>query len=441
MTQTTAGATEFHASTAYRYYVLVLLFTAYLFNFMDRQILAILMEPIRKEFNFSDLQLGMLSGIAFAALYTTLGIPIARLADRRNRVNIIAISIAIWSAFTALTGLTRGFWQMFIARVGVGIGEAGCNPAAYSILADYFEPRRRATAISLYSLGVTVGAFLGLIIGANVATKYGWRAAFFLVGLPGLVVAIVMKLTLREPPRGFSEPNAVRAEAPPMMDVLKSLWSKSSFRHLSFATGLHSFVAYGIGNFYSPFLQRSHGMSLKEAGNTLAIVFLIGGAIGTYFGGSFADRFVHKRHDPRYLLWVPAVTLALQFPLSMTIYTTTSTTLVLALLVPAIAMSAAYLGPSITATYTLVGLRERAVAGSLLLFMLNFIGLGLGPMFSGWLSDLLSQQQLAKGVAESIAKADGLRWAMRIMVLVNLWSILHYILGARKLKGEAITGF
>jgi MFS family permease len=246
-----------------------------------------------------------------------------------------------------------------------------------------------------------------------------------------------VRFTLREPPRGLSEPNVVKAEIPPMGQVLRSLWEKRSFRHLSLAAGLHSFVTYGVGNFYAPFLQRSHHMSLMEAGNALAFIFLIGGAIGTFLGGNFADRLVHRRNDARFLLWVPVVTLLVQFPLSMVLYTISSRSIVLGMLTPYVALSAAYLAPTIAATYTLVGLRERAVASSLLLFMINFIGLGLGPLFSGWLSDTLNHYLLDEGVDAAQAKADGLRWAMRAMVFVNLWSVWHYWRATRTLRQDA----
>jgi MFS family permease len=178
---------DFRASNAYRYYAVWLLCGVYMLNMLDRQLLSILIEPIRTEFALSDTHMGFLGGLAFALFYTTLGMPLARLADRSHRVNIIAVSIAVWSAFTALTGLAKGFWHLLAARVGVGIGEAGCNPAAYSLISDYFEPRRRATALSIYQMGGYAGGFVGLMLGGAIAQEYGWRVAFYVVGLPGIV--------------------------------------------------------------------------------------------------------------------------------------------------------------------------------------------------------------------------------------------------------------
>jgi MFS family permease len=243
---------EFHASERYRYYVVWFLFVVYVFNFVDRQILTTLMEPIKKEFGLHDWQLGALGGTAFALFYTTFGIPIARWADKSHRVNIIALALLIWSSATAVTGFARNFWQLFAARVAVGIGESGCSPPALSLISDYFEPKRRGRALSIYAMGVYGGTFVGLIVGGVVAQIYGWRAAFFIVGIPGIVLALLLKLTVREPPRGFSEGGAHTVkEAPPMTTVMRTLSAKSSFRHLALAAGLHAFVSYGVSAFYN----------------------------------------------------------------------------------------------------------------------------------------------------------------------------------------------
>jgi len=279
---TPRNASTFAVTDAYRNYVLFILFVVYGLSYVDRQILSILMEPIRKEFNFGDMELGLLSGVAFAIFYATLGIPIARFADRHSRVNIITASLLVWSIATALTGKATGFLQLFLARVGVGVGEAGCNPSAYSIISDYYPKERRATAQSIYSLGVYLGQFLGFITAGYVAHEYGWRAAFYVVGLPGIAVAILVKLTLREPPRGFSEPvGYVPTEPPKATAVLSKLGSLASFRNLSFASGLHALVAYGLNNYYSAFLMRSHGMSLTETSTALAVITLTAGLADT----------------------------------------------------------------------------------------------------------------------------------------------------------------
>jgi MFS family permease len=431
---------DFKVTEGYRSYVVWLLFVVYVFNFVDRQILSIVMEPIKLELGLHDWQLGVLSGLAFAVLYSTLGIPIARMADHKSRVSIIMWSLVIWSSFTAVTGFARGFWHVLFARVGVGIGEAGCSPPAYSLISDYFEPKKRATALSIYSMGVYGGGALGFLVGGFIAQEYGWRMAFYVVGLPGLLLAVVVKLTLREPPRGFSDGVQRVAEPPPFMKVLTDLWGKASFRHLSFAAGLHAFVSYGISTFYAPFLSRTHGMALAEAGRWLALVVAVGGFLWTYYGGWFSDRLFAKKPDPRYYIWVPAVTLVLNVPFGLLVYGLDDKMNVIWSLIPYIALSAAYLAPSIATTHRLVGLRERAVAGAVLLLVLNLIGLGLGPMFTGFLSDKLNVYFVGQGMDAKLATAEGLRWAIRLTVLINAWAALHYWLAGRTLEKDIDEG-
>ena len=436
-------ASGFVATSAYRNYVLFILFVVYGLSYVDRQILSILMEPIRIEFGFSDMQLGLLSGVAFAIFYATLGIPIARLADRHSRVNIIAISLVVWSVATALTGKATSFFHIFMARVGVGVGEAGCNPSAYSIISDYFPAKRRATAQSLYSMGVYLGQFIGFVTAGYVAHEYGWRAAFYVVGIPGIAVAIIVKLTLREPPRGFSEPvGYVATDAPTAMSVLKKLMSMASFRNLSFASGLHALVAYGLNNFYSAFLMRSHGMSLVETSSALAIITLTGGLAGTYLGGKLSDIYSQRNGgDPRYQMWVPAIALIINIPVWLLALLLPGKYAVLTMMVPAIALGATYLGPSIAATHQLAGVRERAVSGALLLFVLNLIGIGLGPMLSGKISDVLRDTFVAQGMALELARADGLKYALCIMSLANIWAAYHYFRAAKTLREDIAKGY
>jgi MFS family permease len=425
---------------AYRYYVAWLLCGVYTISIMDRQLVAILVEPIRTEFALQDWHMGLLSGLAFALFYTTLGVPLARLADRNNRVKIMAVSLLVWSAFTGLTGIAKTFVHLLIARVGVAVGEAGCNPAAYSLIGDYFEARRRATALSIFQMGGYIGSFLGLLLGGWVGHTYGWRAAFLLVGLPGIGVALLMKLTLRELPRGFSDPVRAVVEPPPVGKVVRDLLAKTSFVHLAFAAALHNFAVYGVGNWYAAFLMRSHGMNVAKAGTILAICTVIGGAAGTYIGGMLSDRLATRRHDSRYYLWVPALSLLIGFPLSQGVLFFDDTRIVIALLSPVVMCSAAYLAPSITATYGLVGIRERALASAVLLFIINLIGLGLGPLLAGIASDQLRQMFLERGLTEAQALGAGLRWSLRIIVGINLWSAAHYFIAARTLRAEEVNG-
>lgn len=430
------GVEPFRVSERYRSYVVWLLFSIYVLNFVDRQILTILIQPIKEEFKFSDTQLGLLGGLAFALLYSSLGIPIARRADRTNRVSIITLSLLVWSVFTALTGLARSFTHFLFARVAVGIGEAGCSPSAYSLISDYFPPERRSTAISIYSMGIYGGVFLGFLLGGEVAQAYGWRAAFFVVGLPGVLLAVVAKLTLREPPRGFSDSTPVPTEAPPMRVVVARLWRKPAFLHTSLAAALHAFVGYGVGGFYPAFLMRSHGMTVAEVGRWLALVTALGGLVGTYLGGYFADRLTKRQKDARYQLWVPAFSTLLSVPVALLIYVLPDKYAIIALMIPAGIFGAMYLGPTFAVTQGLVTVRERAVAGALMLFVTNLIGLGLGPLLTGMLSDALKARYVGMGVSELLATANGLRWSLIAMTIVNVWSALHYLLAARTLRRD-----
>ncbi|WP_324316549.1 spinster family MFS transporter [Povalibacter sp.] len=436
-TRAAAGEQEFQCSEAYRRYVVWFLFVVYVFNFVDRQILATLMELIKRDFALTDTQLGLLSGLAFAAFYTTVGIPIARLADKSNRVNIIAASLLIWSAATAATALAKNFMHLFLCRIVVGIGEAGCSPPAHSLISDYFEPKRRATALSIYSMGVYGGSFLGLLVGGVVAQEYGWRTAFLLVGLPGLLLAVIMKLTLREPPRGFSEGgvHAVR-EPPPMLTVLRTLWGKRTFKHLSVASGLHAFVSYGVSAFYNSYLIRSHGFTVAEAGIWLAFIVGIGGLSGTYFGGTWADKLSQKHNDSRYLLKVPAVSNLIALPFAAAAFMMGNTTLVLICLFIYVCFGTMYLAPSISGTYKLVGPRERALASALLFLVLNFIGMGIGPTLTGLVSESFRGYFIDLGATEAQATADGLRYALSFIVFVFLWSTFHYYRAMRTLREE-----
>jgi MFS family permease len=428
----------FRVAGNYRWYVVWLLFLVYVLNFVDRQILIILMEPIRLEFGFSDQQLGLLGGLAFAVLYSTLGIPIARLADRRSRVNIISISIFVWSLATVLTGFARSFSQLLLARIAVGIGEAGCSPPAYSLLADYFRKEQRTTAFSIYSMGIYGGVFVGYLVGAFVAHHYGWRAAFWVVGLPGIVMAFIVKFTLREPPRGYADGQPALAQAPPVRQVLGQLAAKRTFRHLALAAALHAFVGYGVNGFHPSFLIRNHGFSVAEVGVVLSIVSAVSGVGGTWFGGWLSDRFTNLRRDVRWQLWVPGIATLINVPVALMAYTWPDRNMVVGLLFVSLVFGVMYLGPTFATLQRLVSARERALGSALLLLVINLVGLGLGPWLVGALSDVINNSYLAAGDAAVSAKAQGLRVALAVMVCINLWSFVHYMIAARTLERDSV---
>src|SRR5262245_55816225 len=430
----------FQASERYRYYVVWFLFLVYVFNFVDRQILTTLIEPIKNEFKLHDWQLGALSGLAFALFYTTFGIPVARWADKSNRVNIIALSLLVWSTATAVTAFARNFWQLFAARVVVGIGESGCSPPALSLISDYFEPKRRGKAVSIYAMGVYGGTFIGLMMGGVVAQIYGWRAAFFIVGIPGIVLALILKLTVREPPRGFSEGGAHTVkEAPPMATVMRTLVEKSSFRHLALAAGLHAFVSYGVSAFYNSYLIRSHGFTVAQAGVWLAFLVGFGGLLGTYVGGTYADKLTQRHGDSRYMLKVPAISNLISLPFAAAAFAMSHTPLVLICLFLYVCFGTMYLAPSISATYRLVTPRERALATAVLFLVLNFIGIGVGPLLTGFISHTIGNNLIEAGVRAAQASADGLRYALCIIVFTFAWSTFHYCRAMRTLRQEELA--
>ncbi len=413
-------------SESYKWFALGLLLVVYIFNFIDRQILSVLQESIKHDLDLTDGQLGLISGVAFALFYATLGIPIARYADKARRTWIIAAALATWSMMTALCGAAVNFATLALARIGVGIGEAGCSPPAHSLISDYFGPEQRATALSIYALGIPIGVMFGYLAGGWINEFFGWRMAFVAVGAPGVFLAILVFLFLREPPRGMAEAQriAAAAEAPPVRDVFDTLWRSKSFRHLSIAAALHAFLGYGLGQWLPSFFIRSHGMSTGELGTYLGLIAGFAGGLGTFLGGYLSDRF--GQEDKRWYMWIPAIGMIVPMPLMIASFLVDSPyTALMFYIIPSL-MGAFYLGPTFAMTQGLVGIRMRAVAASILLFILNLIGLGLGPYLIGELSDLL------KPAYEN----ESLRYALLFSTVAYLWSSLHYLIAARTINQD-----
>ncbi|MDP5121413.1 MAG: MFS transporter [Spirosomaceae bacterium] len=374
-------------SDRYKWVVLATLTTVYVFSFIDRQVLVILQEPIKAELGLSDTQLGLLTGLTFAALYVILGIPIARLADKGNRKNIIVISLAVWSLMTALSGLSKNFIHLFLARMGVGIGEAGGSPPAHSIISDYFPPRQRATALSIYSTGIYIGILVGFIVGGILAKNYGWRVAFYSLGIPGIIFAIVLYFVVREPVKGRLDAAKTTHENPPIREVLTLLLKKKTFVFIALASGFQTFGNYGFSNFSASFLSRVHQIDLATAGIMLGLTFGIGGGIGTFAGGYLADKLSHK--DLRWYIWVPMIAGASSFFFNYVMIFSENISLVYFMIFMMSFFTAFYLGPTIAVTHSLVNAKMRAFASAILFFVLNLIGLGGGPLVIGMLSDYL----------------------------------------------------
>ncbi len=371
------------------YYALGVLTLVYSFNFIDRQLLAILQESIKADLGLKDAQLGLLTGFAFAAFYVTAGIPIARWADRGNRRNIVALAVFTWSFMTSISGLAQNYIQLLLARIGVGVGEAGGSPPSHSMISDLFPPQKRATAMGLYSTGVNVGILFGFLLGGWLNEFFGWRVAFVVVGVPGILLAIIVRYTLREPLRGASESRAPDAgNQPSLGSVLSLLWSRRSFRYLAAASALNAFAAYAIANWTASFMIRSHGMETGELGTWLALILGVAGALGVIGGGFLSDRL--GKSDSRWYVWMPMLYMLLAAPFAFISYSANGTyAALLALFVPGMVLNA-YLGNVIALTHGLVGLSMRATASAILFFIINMLGMGLGPWSVGLVSDLLT---------------------------------------------------
>ncbi|MDH3553191.1 MAG: MFS transporter, partial [Gammaproteobacteria bacterium] len=296
MPQSTSSTNSIISSAARRY-AMVVLAIVYMFNFVDRQILSILLPAIRDEFQVGDTVLGLLAGTAFALFYVILGVPIAQLADRVNRRNLIAAAVAIWSGMTALSGLAANIWHLVLARIGVGIGEAGCSPPAHSMIADLYPPERRSSAMGFYTLGISAGIMLAYLAGGWVAQNIGWREAFFIVGIPGLLLALVVRFTLTEPRRGASEQRTDSGEPPTLSLVATFLLARRSFLYMAIAAGLSAFVGYAIINFMPSFIVRSFNMEVAVLGFWLGLIYGIAGGFGFFMGGYFADHFGQHNHQ------------------------------------------------------------------------------------------------------------------------------------------------
>lgn len=424
--RTAAAANTPYADSRYRCYVLAVLTVVYAFNFIDRQLLVILQEPVKADLGLSDTQLGLLTGFAFAVFYVICGIPIARWADRSVRRSIIALSLAVWSFMTAISGLTQNFVQLLLARMGVGVGEAGGSPPAHSMISDIFNPEFRATALSIYSVGIYIGILFGFMLGGWIAEYFGWRLAFVVVGLPGIALALLVRFTVREPIRGWSEGNSRDvAPAPPLANVLRLLWSKRSFRFLATAASLNAFLIYGIGNWLPSYFLRTYDIGIGELGTWLALSSGFAGGLGSFFGGWAADRFGVK--DRRWYLWMPAVLVLILVPVLYVMIAHDSLYLCLVLTAPFYFLTAAYLGPALAISHSLVQQRMRALTSAILFFVINLIGMGLGPLSIGILSDAL-----AGGGSEAPLGTA----MLTIGLSVALATSLTFALAARDVRGD-----
>jgi MFS family permease len=407
---------------------LFLLTAAYFFSYMDRYIVAILLELIRKDMALDDTQLGIISGLAFAIFYACLGIPVAWLADRWSRKKIIAISLTLWSVMTAVSGLAGNFTQLLLARIGVGVGEAGSSPPSHSMIADLYPPEKRAGAMALYTLGVVLGAAGGAIIGGMIGHFYGWRIAMFVVGLPGVVLAAIIWFGVIEPKRGLSD-NQIVAEHDPMPSIWAGFASIARDRvalHLIAGVTLTSMIGYGHGQFGPSFIQRSFHVTLPTISLFIAPVAATLATISGIVGGQIANRLAARR-GLHWQSWLVALLKVIALPFSLLLYWTRDPNLAFACYFLVALFASSYLGPTFSLLQGLAPIRQRAVWASITLFVINLIGLGLGPTLVGQISDWLRPTY----------GEESLRYAMFVFAAVTPWAIFHYWRAGVLLKRRA----
>ena len=377
------------ASTAYRWYVVTVLLLVYSLNFLDRSDINILGEQIKSDLSISDTQLGLLTGTSFALFYSLLGLPISRLADKVNRVRLVAVALTLWSGLTAASGLAASYVQLFLVRMGVGIGEAGGTPPSQSVIADYFPHATRGTAIALFNTGVPLGTFLGFLVGGYVSQAAGWRVAFFVAGIPGLLVAALLWLTIREPVRGAVDGLAKAAErVPPLGETLRRLFGRPSYFKVVCGAACSIGITFIGGAWLPSLFIRLHGFSPAEVGGWMALFTGIGGAIGSFGGGALADYL--KRWWPRAEIFVPAIANALAFPAFLLAALAHDRTLALIGLAGVFSLGYVWIGPNSAMIHRVVPVRSRALAIGFMLFFSNITALALGPLLVGMLSDLLA---------------------------------------------------
>lgn len=403
-------------------YVLAVLCATYALNHMDRQIFNLLVEPIKAELGLSDTAMGFLGGMSFALFFALAGLPIARLADRGSRKTIISVGISIWCLATAASGLARNFAQLAVARVVTGIGEASNAPASQSMISDYFPAERRATALAIFYVGANLGVLLGFSFGGWIAEELGWRAAFVLIGLPGLLMALLVWRTVPEPERGASEVGTVDTSTQSLRQVLSFLRGSPAFTLILLGQAIHAFSVLGILMWQAPLLMRLHGAGIADTGWRLGLIMGIAGVIGVFAGGRLAD-LLGKR-DPRWYVWVPALSTVIGLPFTVGFIMSDSLTVALLCMVPHQIMGSMTSGPIAAVMQAIVPVRMRALAVALSLLAANLIGLGLGPQLVGVVSDLL-RADLGE---------QSLRYGMLMAGAANMIGGIAYLASARWIR-------
>lgn len=430
-------------SPAYTRYAMFLLLGIYIVNFLDRAVVNILAEPIKNDLGLADWQLGLMSGLAFAIFYTVLGIPIARMAERKNRPIIIGTAVALWSGFTALSGTANSFIQLVIFRIGVGVGEAGCTPPAHSLIADYVPKEKRASALAFYSMGTPLGGLLGLVMGGLVADAYGWRAAFLVAGAPGVLFALLCWFTLKEPRKLMAQHSAaIQSTQATFGETLKYLATKKTFWLIALGAAIKAFIGYGHAPFTASFFLRIHGDEIKALaegfglqsigflGLALGLMGGTAGAISAYLGGQIADKYA--KTDLRGYVVVPAFASLLSVPIFILAVSVPSASVALWILVINGLMGSLWYGPVYAIGQSIVPPHMRATTAAILLFTINLIGLGLGPLAVGILSDVM-----ANGVG--MGSAQGVRWALMISTGFGVVAFTLFWIARKTIREEMVS--
>ncbi|MDA0978653.1 MAG: MFS transporter [Proteobacteria bacterium] len=400
-------------------YVLAVLFVVIMLNFLDRQVISIVAEPIKQEMGLSDKQIGLMTGLSFALFYTTLAIPVALLADKWHRSRIIAIAVGVWSLMTILCGAANNFIQLFLARVGVGIGESASGPASHSLIADYFPPERRASAMGVYGAAVPLGAFVALAGGGWIVENFNWRTAFYIAGAPGIFIALIVWWSVKEPRGHVSLKEAFKPQPDQqtLKEALTELWSKPTYWHLVMAGILIQFVSYGTAAFYGSLYVRVFGVGYGELGLKLGLMVAIAGMSGAWLGGKVGDKFDKER--PGSSLKVIAATFIVAVPCTFAAVSVDSINLSICLLGVTTFAATFYYGPNFSLIQTLAGDRTRAMAVAIYLLFAGLIGLGFGPIFVGAVSDFISG-------GDPSLEANGIRGGVAAIALFNLWTAFHF---------------
>jgi MFS family permease len=412
-------------SSAYANYVLGVLFMVYVFNFVDRQVLSVFIGPIKQEFGASDTEMGLLVGFAFAVLYTFAGIPIARWADRGNRRNIIALGLTVWSAMTAVCGFTKSFPQLFLARVGVGLGEAAGTPPAHSLISDYFPAHKRATALAIYASAVHVGASIAYLGGGYLREYFDWRTAFLVLGVPGMLFALVVRFTVREPARGYADQYRGSIEAATFMETLRFLLGSRTWVLLITGAAFIALTGYGVIMWGYEFFGRVHKMPPVETGKWLALIG-VGGIVGSLVGGRIADSAF--KHKPARMISVPALCTLACVPFGIVSMLTDTRWLVLTCFAIFSLLLNFYLPAVYSSIQSLAKLQMRATAVAILLFVINLIGAGVGPLLVGGLSDFFAPQ----------FGADSIRYALLIIMLFGGIGCVFLIFSSRYFEQDLL---